>query len=53
MIRDTVFGKDGSNVRTDAIREVMAAMRNTAISVLRLIGQTKITDALQYLAAKT
>ena len=51
-VRDAVFGEDASNVRIGAIPQVMAALRNTAISVLRFTGHTKITDALQYLAAK-
>ena len=51
-IRDTVFDEDASTVRTGVLPQVMAAMRNTAISVLRFTGHTKITDALQYLAAK-
>ena len=34
-VRDAVFQEDASTVRTDVIPEVMAAMRNTAISVLR------------------
>ena len=51
-IRDTVFQEDASNVRTGVMPQVMAALRNTAISVLRCTGHTKITDALQYFAAK-
>ena len=50
-IRDTVFQEDASCVRTGVIPQVMAAMRNTAISVLRFTGHTKITDALQLFAA--
>ena len=51
-IRDVVFEEDASHARTGNIPHVMAAMRNTAISVLRCTGHTKITDALQYFAAK-
>lgn len=51
-IRDTVFREDASSVRTGVIPQVMAAMRNTALSVLRFTGHTKITDALQLFAAK-
>ena len=51
-VRDTVFGEDASNVRTGVIPQVMAAMRNTTLSVLRFTGHTKITDALQLFAAK-
>ena len=51
-IRDAVFREDASCVRTGVIPQVMAAMRNTAISVLRFTGHFKITDALQLFAAK-
>ena len=51
-IRDAVFREDASTVRTGVIPQVMAAMRNAAIAVLRFTGHTKITDALQYLAAE-
>ena len=51
-VRDAVFQEDASSVRTGVIPQVMAAMRNTALSVLRFTGHTKITDALQYFAAK-
>ena len=51
-IRDTVFQEDASCVRTGVLPQAMAALRNTAISVLRLTGHTKITDALQLFAAK-
>ena len=51
-IRDAVFREDASNVRTGVIPQVMAAMRNAAISVLRFTGRTKITDALQYFAVE-
>ena len=51
-VRDAVFREDASTVRTGGIPQVMAAMRNTAISVLRFTKHTKITDALQYFAAE-
>ena len=51
-IRDAVFREDDSCVRTGVIPQVMAAMRNTALSVLRFTGHCKITDALQLFAAK-
>ena len=51
-IRDAVFQEDASTVRTGVLPQVMAALRNTAISVLRFTGHTKITDALQLFAAK-
>ena len=51
-VRDAVFREDASTVRTGVLPQVMAAMRNTAISVLRFTGNTKITNALQAFAAK-
>ena len=51
-VRDTVFQEDASTVRTGVIPQVMAAMRNTAISILRFTEHTKITDALQLLASQ-
>ena len=51
-IRYTVFQEDASCLRTGVLPQVMAALRNTAISVLRFTGHTKITDALQLFAAK-
>ena len=51
-VRDAVFREDASSVRTGVLPQVMAAMRNTAISVLRFTGHTQITDALQLFAAK-
>ena len=37
-IRDVVFGEDASQVRTGGIPQVMAALRNTVLSVLRFKG---------------
>ena len=51
-VRDTVFREDASSVRTRVLPQVMAAMRNTALSVLRFTEHTKITDALQSFAAQ-
>ena len=51
-IRDTVSREDASNVRTGVLPQVMAAMRNTAICVLRFTGHTKITQTLRTFAQK-
>ena len=51
-IRDTVFQEDASSVRTGVLPQVMGALRNTAISVLRLTEHSKTTDALQLFAAE-
>ena len=50
-VRDAVFQEDASAARTGGIPQVMAALRNAALSVLRFTGRTKITDALQLFAA--
>ena len=51
-VRDAVFQEDDSTVRTGVLPQVMAAMRNTSLSILRYTGHTKITDALQYFASE-
>jgi len=50
--RDVIFREDASQVRTAAIPQVMAALRNTVLSVFRFNGYTKITQALRYFAEK-
>ena len=50
--RDVIFRKDTSQVRTAAIPQVMAALRNTVLSVFRFNGYTKITQALRFFAEK-
>ena len=45
-VRDAVFQEDASTARTGVIPQVMEAMRNAVLSVLRFTGHTKITDAL-------
>ena len=49
---DTLLGEDASPVRCGAIPEVMAALRNTALSVFRFAGYTAISDTMKYLASK-
>ena len=50
-IRDVVLGEDASQVRCGAIPAVMAALRNTALSMLRLAGYKSITSTMRYFAA--
>ena len=50
-IRDVVLGEDASQVRCGAIPAVMAALRNTALSILRLAGYNAITSTMRYFAA--
>ena len=51
-MRDTLFGEDTSPVRCGAIPQVMAALRNTALSVFRFTGITRIADKMRYYASK-
>ena len=47
-VRDTQLGEDASSVRCGAIPQVMAAMRNAALAVLRFAGVTSIADKKYY-----
>ncbi|RKU16661.1 ISAs1 family transposase, partial [Candidatus Poribacteria bacterium] len=51
-IRDTQLGEDASPVRCGAIPQVMAALRNAALAVLRFAGVTRIADKIKYYASK-
>ena len=51
-VRDVVLGEDASRARTGSIPHVMAALRNTALSILRFDGHTKIAETLRFFAAK-
>ena len=50
-MRDTLLGEDTSPVRCGAIPQVMAALRNTALSVFRFTGATRIADMMKYYAS--
>ena len=47
-IRDVTFAEDLSQVRTGAAPQVMASLRNLAISLHRLAGATNIAKALRH-----
>ena len=47
-VRDVTFDEDRSQVRTGNAPQVMATMRNTAISLLRLAGVTSIAKGLRH-----
>ncbi len=47
-VRDVSFDEDRSQVRTGHTPRIMATLRNTAISVLRLTGWTNIAQALRH-----
>ena len=52
-VRDVVYDEDRSQVRTGNAPQVMATLRNTAISLLRLSGATNIAASLRHHAAST
>ena len=51
-VRDVVYDEDRSRVRTGNAPQVMATLRNTAISLLRLAGATNIAARLRHHAAR-
>jgi predicted transposase YbfD/YdcC len=51
-VRDVTFDEDRSQVRTGNIPHVMAALRNTAIGLMRRAGESNIAAACRRFAAK-
>lgn len=51
-VRDVTFDEDRSQVRTERIPQVMAALRNVAISLLRVCGAENIAAATRRYAAR-
>lgn len=51
-VRDVTFDEDRSQVRTEHIPQVMAALRNIAISLLRICGAENIAAACRRYAAQ-
>jgi predicted transposase YbfD/YdcC len=51
-VRDVTFDEDRSQVRCGNIPHIMAALRNTAIGLLRWAGHTNIAAACRQLAAQ-
>ena len=49
-VRDVTFDEDRSRVRKGTGGQVMASVRNLAISLLRMAGATNIAQALRYCA---
>lgn len=47
-VRDVTFDEDRSQVRTGNAPQVMATLRNLALSVLRLAGATNIASAVRH-----
>jgi predicted transposase YbfD/YdcC len=52
-VRDVTYDEDRSRVRTGNAPQVMATLRNTAISLLRLAGATNIAAGLRHHATST
>lgn len=51
-VRDVTFDEDRSQVRCGSIPQVMAALRNTAIGLMRWNGETNIAAACRRFAAR-
>jgi predicted transposase YbfD/YdcC len=51
-VRDVTFDEDRSRVRIGAVAQVMAAIRNTAIGLMRIIGENNIAAATRRYAAR-
>ena len=51
-VRDVTFDEDRSQVRCGNLPQVMAALRNTTIGLLRWAGHTNIAAACRRLAAQ-
>jgi predicted transposase YbfD/YdcC len=47
-VRDVTFGEDASQVRTGSAPQVLAAVRNAVIGLLRHAGWTNIAEALRH-----
>jgi len=46
-VRDVTLGEDASRIRTGGSPQVLAALRNAAVSLLRLLGAANIAEALR------
>lgn len=51
-VRDVTFGEDAATVRTGVGPQVLATLRNAAIGLLRLAGETNIAAACRRYAAQ-
>ena len=49
-VRDTTFDEDRSQVRAGGAPQVLATLRNIAISVLRIAGFTNIASGTRWVA---
>jgi predicted transposase YbfD/YdcC len=51
-VRDVTFGEDLSQARTGNAPQIMASLRNLAITILRLTGATNIAHAIRHHARR-
>jgi predicted transposase YbfD/YdcC len=51
-VRDVTFDEDRSTVRSGSLPQIMAALRNTVIGLMRLAGKTNIAAACRRHAAQ-
>jgi predicted transposase YbfD/YdcC len=51
-VRDVTFDEDRSQVRTGSIPQVMAALRNAVIGLIRVSGATNVAAATRRMAAR-
>lgn len=51
-VRDVTFGEDRSTLRRENTPEIMAAIHNTAISLIRLVGYENIAKGRRHFAAQ-
>ena len=51
-VRDVTFGEDRSQIRTGSAPQIMAALRNVAITLLRRAGWTNLAQAQRTNAAQ-
>ena len=51
-VRDMTFGEDASRIRTGGAPQLLAALRNAGISLLRSLGIANIAEALRENACK-
>lgn len=47
-VRDVTFGEDASRVRTGSAPQVMAALRNAVLGIIRLSGSTNVAATLRH-----
>ncbi len=50
-VRDVTMGEDQNSMRTRSAQQVLAALRNTLLSIMRLCGWNSIADALRHYGA--